>query len=58
MPAHLLWCGEGDHLDVLGHFHDDVKPRRHTDWMTSGAHFTRQRFASLMDAIVSFQLEA
>jgi hypothetical protein len=42
----------------LGHFHDDVKPRRHTDWMTSGAHFTRQRFASLMDAIVSFQLEA
>ena len=54
----LLWCGEGDHLDVLGHFHDDVKPRRHTDWMTSGAHFTRQRFASLMDAIVSFQLEA
>lgn len=52
----LLWCGEGDHLDVLGHFHDDLKPRRHTDWMTSGAHFTRQRFASLMDAVASFQL--
>jgi hypothetical protein len=54
----LLWCGEGDHLDVLGHFHDDQKPRRHTDWMTSGAHFTRQRFASLMDAVVCFQLDA
>ena len=52
----LLWCGEGDHLDVLGHFSDDERPRVHLDWMTSGAHFTRQRFASLMDAIARFQL--
>jgi triacylglycerol lipase len=53
----LVWCAEGDHLDVLGHFQDDVGPARHVDWVTSGAHFTRRRFAALMDAIARFQLE-
>ncbi len=52
----LLWCGEADHLDVLGHFHDDGSPPIHVDWVTSGAHFSRQRFGSLMDAIAGFQL--
>lgn len=52
----LIWCGDGDHLDVLGHFHDEQDPQEHVDWMTSGAHFTRQRFAAVMDAIASFQL--
>jgi len=54
----LVWCGDGDHLDVLGHFHDDEKERRHVDWMTSGAHFDRRRFAALMDAVASYQLSA
>jgi triacylglycerol lipase len=53
----LVWCGDGDHLDVLGHFHDDGEPREHVDWMTSGAHFTRQRFTSLMDAVARFLLD-
>ena len=52
----LLWSGDGDHLDLLGHFHDDQRPRQHVDWVTSGAHFTRQRFSALMDAIARFQL--
>ena len=52
----LLWCGEGDHLDVLGHFWDDARPREHTDWITSDARFSRRRFRELMDAIAEFQL--
>jgi hypothetical protein len=53
----LLWAGEADHLDVLGHFHDDCSPAEHVDWVTSGARFTRQRFGALLDAIARFQLE-
>jgi hypothetical protein len=52
----LIWAGEADHLDVLGHFHDEIQPSAHTDWVTSGARFTRQRFAALLDAIAGFQL--
>lgn len=52
----LLWCADGDHLDVLGHFQDDREPRVHVDWMTSGAHFTRARFDAAMDAVARFQL--
>ncbi len=50
----LLWAGEGDHLDVLGHFYDDQKPSQHVDWLTSGARFDRARFASVMDAVAAF----
>ncbi len=54
----LLWCADGDHLDVLGHFHDDQEPRVHVDWMTSGANFSRERFGAAMDAVARFQLGA
>jgi len=54
----LLWAGEGDHLDVLGHFHDDQKPRLHADWLSSGSGFSRVRFAALMDALARFLLES
>ncbi len=54
----LLWCSEGDHLDVIGHFQDDERPTRHVDWMNSGAHFNRQRFESLMDALGAFLLSS
>ena len=62
----LLWAGEADHLDVLGHFADDEDdspgngPRsesRHRDWITSGARFSRKRFHALLDALATFQLE-
>jgi hypothetical protein len=53
----LIWAGEADHLDVLGHFHDEIRPTDHTDWVTSGSRFTRQRFGALLDAIARFQLE-
>jgi triacylglycerol lipase len=52
----LLWAGEADHLDVIGHFHDDGEPRTHVDWITSGSRFSRQRFGAMLDAIVRFQL--
>jgi triacylglycerol lipase len=53
----LLWAGEADHLDVLGHFHDDESgPSPHRDWITSGARFTRRRFNAMLDALASFQL--
>jgi hypothetical protein len=52
----LLWAGDGDHLDLLGHFHDDHKPAVHVDWVTSGANFNRRRFGALLDAVAAFQL--
>jgi triacylglycerol lipase len=54
----LLWAGEADHLDVLGHFHDDVPGSEHVDWLTSGSRFTRQRFHAVVDAIARFQLHS
>jgi triacylglycerol lipase len=54
----LLWAGEADHLDVLGHFHDEQKDSGHTDWITSGSRFGAQRFGALLDAIVEYQLRS
>jgi triacylglycerol lipase len=56
----LVWAGLADHLDVLGHYHDD-RPEAdasHHDWMTSGSSFARPQFAALMDAIVRGMLAA
>jgi hypothetical protein len=53
----LLWCGAADHLDVLGHFHDEFRPTRHVDWLTSGADFGRPQFWRMMDTLVRFQLD-
>jgi hypothetical protein len=54
----LLWAGEADHLDVIGHFHDERDKSEHTDWITSGSRFGSQRFGAMLDAIVEFQLRA
>lgn len=52
----LVWTAEADHLDTLGHFHDDQKPALHTDWLTSGTHMTREQFGQLSDALAAFLL--
>ncbi|MBW2460405.1 MAG: hypothetical protein JRH11_02080 [Deltaproteobacteria bacterium] len=53
----LLWTGRADHLDVVGHFHDD-RGGDHVDWLASGSHFDRTSFAAAMDALGSFLLRA
>jgi triacylglycerol lipase len=45
----LVWCGHGDHLDVLGHYSDP--PGGHLDWMKSGSAFSGQRFTEMVEAI-------
>ncbi len=55
-----MWAGLGDHLDVLGHYHD-VTPEervelRHHDWLASGSKFDDAHFAALMDAIAEGML--
>ncbi|HEY5927670.1 MAG TPA: hypothetical protein VIV11_38560 [Kofleriaceae bacterium] len=60
----LAWAGHGDHLDVLGHYHDDREPEtvspelRHVDWLNSGSRFGARDFGALMDAIAIGMLEA
>ncbi len=57
MPwGELIWVTEGDHLDTLGHFHDDREPPLHTDWLTSGARMTRQEFERMVGRIAEFLL--
>jgi len=52
----LLWAGRGDHLDIVGHFADRERPRRHVDWLTSGSRFHRPEFDAMLDSVASFQL--
>jgi len=53
----LLWCGVADHLDVVGHFGDrGPGPRKHVDWLRSGANFRRDDFAAMADALSAFLL--
>jgi hypothetical protein len=53
----LLWATEADHLDTLGHFHDDAEPAVHTDWLNSGARMTRVEFARMTERVARFLLE-
>lgn len=56
LHGELLWCGEGDHLDIVGHFGDGGLPRTHVDWLASGARFNRREFGAMIDAITRFAL--
>ena len=47
----LIWAGQGDHLDVVGHFAGSRRSNEHVDWLSSGAKFDVRRFDTLLDAI-------
>lgn len=48
-----LWIGQGDHLDVVGHF---AGSSGHNDWLASGAGFSLTRFDVIVDQIVAGML--
>lgn len=52
----VLWAGNADHLDILGHFRGE-RDSSHTDWMVSGAGFREDDFDEVMDAIADFLLQ-
>jgi triacylglycerol lipase len=56
----VVWAGFGDHLDVLGHYHDKTPEKdialQHHDWLTSGSAFDDASFEALMDAVASGML--
>ena len=57
----VVWAGQADHLDVLGHFHGPLDVRAtesplHSDWLTSGAGFNRAAFQTLVRAVVQGML--
>ena len=54
----LIWAGQGDHLDVVGHFAGSRRKDEHVDWLSSGARFDRARFDALLDAIAIGMLAA
>jgi hypothetical protein len=54
----LVWAGQGDHLDVVGHFAGRNGDAEHVDWLSSGAKFDRPRFDSLIDALARGMLDA
>ena len=51
----LIWAGEADHLDLLGHF-DGGSDSQHTDWLVSGVGFREPDFDEAMDALADFLL--
>ncbi len=58
----VVWAGLGDHLDVLGHYHDETPEKRlelrHHDWLMSGSQFDDAHFEALMDAIAQGMLRS
>ena len=62
LHGRVVWAGQADHLDVLGHFDGGRATRdgepAHVDWLHSGAKFDRDRFQAMTRAIAEGMLEA
>jgi hypothetical protein len=55
LRGRVVWAGQADHLDVLGHFDGGRGKGKsepsHVDWLHSGAKFDRHRFEAMTRAI-------
>jgi hypothetical protein len=64
LHGRVVWAGQADHLDVLGHFDGGPEPGEgagepaHVDWLHSGAKFDRDRFDVMTRAIGEGMLAA
>jgi triacylglycerol esterase/lipase EstA (alpha/beta hydrolase family) len=54
----LVWAGQGDHLDVVGHFRDADRSDLHVDWLSSGSGFDAARFQTMLDRVVDGILQS
>jgi triacylglycerol lipase len=54
----LVWAGQGDHLDVVGHFRDADRSDLHVDWLSSGSGFDTARFQTMLDRVVDGILQS
>ncbi len=54
----LVWAGQGDHLDVVGHFRDADRSGLHVDWLSSGSGFDTARFQTMLDRVVDGMLQS
>jgi pimeloyl-ACP methyl ester carboxylesterase len=54
----VLYEARGDHLDVIGHFHDPDHQPPHTDWLNTGSKFDRAQFEQLWTAVARFIKES
>jgi len=52
----LVCAGNGDHLDVCGHFDDLKHDPPHYDWLATGSGFDRPQFESLWGSVTDFLL--
>lgn len=50
----VVWAGDADHLDVIGHFHSPYTKPSHLDWLMTGAKFDLSTFDELWRNVARF----
>jgi triacylglycerol lipase len=52
----LIAAARADHLDVIGHFHDDSVQPAHVDWLTTGSGFDAAQFEMVWSRVLDYML--
>jgi triacylglycerol lipase len=52
----VLYAARADHLDVIGHFHDEHHVPPHHDWIFTGSGFDRRGFEALWNAVIAYMV--